>query len=64
MPYVELALFLLFIIVETGETKWDNEKEVTSQLTLLGLVGIDTVDEYVSSGHLQIGLRGVHRKTS
>jgi len=42
--------------------QWDNEEEVTSQLTLLGLVGIDTIDENVSS--YKIGLQGVHRKTS
>lgn len=34
---------------------------MTSQLTLLGLVGIDTIDENVSS--YKIGLQGVHRKT-
>lgn len=52
------------ILAETGEPQWDNEEEVTTQLTLLGLVGIDTVDEYVSSRYKQIGLRGVHRKAS
>ena len=48
---------LLLILVETGEPQWNNEKEVTSQLTLLGLVGIDTVDEYVSNLCWLIGLR-------
>ena len=43
----QLLLFLLFI-GETSEPNWDNEEEVTSQLILLGLVGIDTLDEFVS----------------
>lgn len=55
---------LFFILAETGEPQWDNEEEVTSELTLLGLVGIDTVDEYVSRGFLQIGLRVVCSKMS
>lgn len=43
----QLLLFLLFI-GETSVPNWDNEEEVTSQLILLGLVGIDTLDEFVS----------------
>ena len=43
----QLLLFLLFI-GETREPNWDNEEEVSSQLILLGLVGIDTLDEFVS----------------
>ena len=43
----QLLLFLLSI-GETSEPNWDNEEEVTSQLILLGLVGIDTLDEFVS----------------
>ncbi|KAL9972964.1 hypothetical protein ACROYT_G019365 [Oculina patagonica] len=33
-------------IYPSDESQWNNEDAVTSQLTLLGLVGIDTVDEY------------------
>ena len=36
-------------IGETSMQYWDKEKEVASQLTLLGLVGIETVDQYVSA---------------
>lgn len=43
----QLLLFLL-LIGETSEPNWDNEEEVTSHLILLGLVGIDTLDEFVS----------------
>lgn len=43
----QLLLFLLFI-GETSVPNWDNEEEVTSQLILLGLLGIDTLDEFVS----------------
>ena len=50
MQDVEQTLINAFppILAETSEPQWDNEEDVTSQLTLLGLVGIDTVDEYVS----------------
>ena len=42
------TLLFLLSIGETRVPNWDNEEEVTSQLILLGLVGIDTLDEFVS----------------
>lgn len=34
---------------ETSERQWDNEEYATSQLTLLGIVGIETLDEVSES---------------
>ena len=35
--------------VGSSRPQWENEEDVTSQMTLLGLVGIKTVDEFVST---------------
>ena len=44
-----IKMFLLFFVGETSAQQWENEEDVASQLTLLGLVGIETVDESVST---------------
>ena len=47
---IVIIRFFLFAFLEDSKIpRWDDEEEVTSQLTLLGLVGIDTLDEFVSA---------------